>query len=51
MPVMLWRKSEPLQSLVRTLRCLDWVQEEVRVPEPIGTGKEEAESIWPGLGG
>ena len=50
-PVPSWRKADPLQSPGRTLHCLDWVQEEVRVPEPVGTGKEEAESVWPGLGG
>ena len=44
-PVPSWRKAESLQSLGRRLLCPAWVQEEVRVPEPVGTGKEELESV------
>ena len=40
-PVPLWRKAEPLQSLVRMLRCQARVQEEVGMPEPGGLGEEE----------
>ena len=45
MPVPSWRKAEPLQSPVRKLICSAWVQEEVRVPEPFGPGKEEPELV------
>ena len=40
-----WYKAEPLLSQGQTLRCLAWVQEEVRVPETIGMGEEEPESV------
>ena len=38
-------EAESLLSQVQTLRCLAWGQEKVRVPGPIGAGKEEPESI------
>ena len=35
-----WRKVEPLQYPGRRLLCLAWVQEDVSVAEPVGTGEE-----------
>ena len=40
-----WHKAEPLQYPVQTLLCSAWVQEKVRVPELVGTGKEEPDLV------
>ena len=45
MPVPFWYKAEPLRYPGRTLLCSAWVQEKVRVPELVGTGKEEPDLV------
>ena len=44
-PILLWRKADPLQSPGRRLLCTAWLQEEVRMPEPVGPDEEEPESV------
>ena len=44
-PILLWRKADPIKSLGQRLLCTAWVQEEVRMPEPVGPDEEETESV------